>query len=56
MSQGAAIRRRKQWAKNHRHMAPLDRPRYKKTSAAKAARRLAELIAKQRLMQGRKKA
>lgn len=28
MSQKAAIRRRKQYAKNYRHLPPLQRPKY----------------------------
>ena len=54
MSQGAAKRRRSQWAIGHKHMAPMRRPRYKNTSAAKQAKRLAQLIEKQKLMSGRK--
>lgn len=55
MSQGAAKRRRSQWANGHKHMAPMRRPRYKNTSAAKQAKRLAQLIEKQKAMQGRGK-
>lgn len=57
MSQKAAIRRRKQAAKNYAHMAPMDRPHYAKMSAAKSARRLARKIAtERRIAQGGKKA
>lgn len=55
MSQKAAIRRRKQAAKNYAHMAPMDRPHYTKMSAAKSARRLAKKIATERRMQQGKK-
>jgi hypothetical protein len=48
MSQKAAIRRRKQAAKNFMHMAPLDRPIYSKVSAAKSAAKLARKIATER--------
>ena len=54
MSQGAAIRRRKQWVHGFKNLAPLVRPRYKKTSAAKAAKRLQLLIDKQKRMQQNK--
>lgn len=54
--QKAAIRRRKQSAKGYKHMAPLDRPKYTKMSAAKSARRLQRKIAtEQRMRQGSKK-
>lgn len=53
--QKAAIRRRKQANKNFAHMAPLDRPKYTKISAAKSARRLAKKIATERRMQQGKK-
>jgi hypothetical protein len=53
--QKAAIRRRKQAAKNYAHMAPMDRPHYTKMSAAKSARRLAKKIATERRMQQGKK-
>lgn len=55
MSQKAAIRRRKQAAKNYAHMAPMDRPHYTKVSAAKSARKLAKKIATERRMQQGKK-
>lgn len=51
MSQRAAIRRRKQWQHGFKNLAPLDRPKYKKPSAAKQAKRLQLLIEKQRRMQ-----
>lgn len=51
MSQKAAIRRRKQAAKNYMHMAPLDRPHYAKMSAAKSARKLQRKIETERRMQ-----
>lgn len=51
MSQKAAIRRRKQAAKNYMHMAPMDRPIYTKVSAAKSAAKLAKKIATERRMQ-----
>ncbi len=55
MSQKAAIRRRKQAAKNFMHMAPMDRPHYTKISASKSARRLAKKIAtERRIAQGGK--
>lgn len=50
MSQKAAIRRRKQAAKNYAHMAPLDRPHYAKMSAAKSARKLQRKIETERRM------
>lgn len=55
MSQGAAIRRRRQWAIKHKHIAKLGRPIHHTMSVAKSARRLQELIQRQRAMQGRKK-
>lgn len=54
MSQKAAIRRRKQSAKNYMHMAPMDRPHYTKISVAKAARRLSARIEKERRIQSNK--
>jgi hypothetical protein len=55
MTQGAAIRRRKQWAHGHKHLPPLRRPIYHQTSEAKRAKRLAQWLEKQRAMMGRKK-
>jgi len=55
MSQRAGIRRRKQWKHGFKNLAPLDRPKYKKPSVAKQAKRLQLLIEKQRRMQGNKK-
>lgn len=54
--QKAAIRRRKQAAKNFMHMAPMDRPHYTKISVAKSARRMSKRIAtERRIQQGKKK-
>lgn len=55
MSQKAAIRRRKQAAKNYMHMAPMDRPHYCKMSAAKAAARLMRKIETERRMKQKSK-
>ena len=55
MSQKAAIRRRKQAAKNYMHMAPLDRPHYTKISVAKAMRKLARRIETERRIQQKTK-
>lgn len=38
----------------YRHMSPLKRPKYKKTDANKATRRLKQQVEKQKLMQQRK--
>jgi len=54
MSQRAAIRRRKQWQHGFKNLAPLDRPKYKKPSVAKQAKRLQLLIEKQKRMQAGK--
>lgn len=53
--QKAAIRRRKQSAKNFAHMAPLDRPKYSKMSAAKSAARLIRRVETERKMQRKSK-
>lgn len=50
-----AKRRRRQARNGYRHLAPLVRPHYKKTSEDKQARRLAQLIAGERARQQRKK-
>lgn len=49
-----ANRRRRQAANNFRHMSPMTRPHYSKRSAETAAKRLAGVIAKQKLMAARK--
>lgn len=49
-----AKRRRRQACKGYKHLAPLQRPRYKKTSADKANRRLQQLVAAERARQQRK--
>jgi hypothetical protein len=53
--QKAAIRRRKQAAKNFMHMSPMDRPHYLKMSVAKSAAKLARKIANERKMQQKSK-
>lgn len=56
--QKAAIRRRKQAAKNFAHMSPMERPHYTKISVAKSVRRMAKRIATERRIQqgkGKKK-
>jgi len=56
MSQKAAIRRRKQAAKEFRHLAKLGRPKYTKMSLGKSVRRLERKIAtERRIRQGSKK-
>ncbi len=54
MSQGAAIRRRRQWAHGFKNLAPLKRPIYHQTSEGKARRKLMRVIEKQKTMQSRK--
>lgn len=49
-----AKRRRRQAAMCNAHLAKLGRRVYKKKSASKVARRLAQVIAKQRAIQQRK--
>lgn len=49
-----AKRRRRQAAKNFSHLAPKQRPNYKRTSAEVSARRLAALITGERLRTMRK--
>lgn len=48
MSQQAAKRRRTQAKMGHKHLAPMDRPNYKKRDAVSSAARLARLIATER--------
>lgn len=56
MSQRAAIRRRRQWANNFRHLAKIGRPRYpREVTVEKARQRLFKLVEKQKVMQQRKK-
>lgn len=55
MSQKAAIRRRKQSAKEFRHMARLGRPVYAKMSASKSASRLARRLATEHRMRQKAK-
>lgn len=54
MSQKAAIRRRKQSAKNFTHLAKLGRPIYHKMTAARAAKKLAKKLNKIKAMAMRK--
>ena len=54
MSAQTCKRRRRQAVNNYRHLAPLQRPRYKKSDAQTSARKLADRIAREKQMQGRK--
>ena len=54
MSQTQAIRRRKQALKNYMHMAPQDRPHYKRRSVATATARLQRLIQREKERNQRK--
>lgn len=54
MSQKAAIRRRKQANNNYMHMAPQDRPHYKRRSAAVASARLLRLVQREKERNQRK--
>lgn len=56
MSQQAAKRRRKQAANNYAHLAPKQRPNYKKRSlAASTAHEARKRITAQRIAQGKNK-
>lgn len=54
MSQKAAIRRRKQALNNYMHMAPQDRPHYKRRSVAVATARLQNVIRREKERNARK--
>lgn len=49
-----AKRRRKQAAMGYKHMAPLDRPKYKKRDALTSAQRLRRQIEREKAYQLRK--
>lgn len=55
MSQQAAKRRRTQARQNYSHLAPGQRPNYKKRDLATAQARLARLIATERRISGASK-
>jgi hypothetical protein len=50
-----ARRRRRQFANGMKHLAKIGRPQHKNTSLAKKAKRLQQVIEKQKVMQMRKK-
>lgn len=55
MCTASTAKRRRQQARNHyKHLSKQRRPHYRHTDAATAAKRLQQLLARERAMQGRR--